>query len=106
MAGHSPSKTGVNALVSRPSTACLPRYLKKDVDARDKRGHDDGERHPEQPVRRTDGAQGMPCRRLGVAAVVARLGDRGRISQIPIAAGISGVLNRGDRVGLIRLRSP
>jgi hypothetical protein len=37
MAGHSPSKTGVNALMSRPSTFCR----KKNVDARHKAGHDD-----------------------------------------------------------------
>ena len=42
MAGHSPSKTGVNALVSRPSTSSIAES-KQDVDARDKRGHD--ERH-------------------------------------------------------------
>jgi hypothetical protein len=41
MAGHSPSKTGVNALLSRPSTPYL--LVRKDVDARDKRGHDGGE---------------------------------------------------------------
>ena len=28
--------------LSRPSTSCLPRLQKKDVDARDKRGHDCG----------------------------------------------------------------
>jgi hypothetical protein len=39
MAGHSPSKTGVNALVSRPSTAWSNGQ--EDVDARDKRGHDE-----------------------------------------------------------------
>jgi hypothetical protein len=38
MAGHSPSKTGVNALMSRPSTTFLPK--KQDVDARHKAGHD------------------------------------------------------------------
>jgi len=37
MAGHSPSKTGVNALMSRPSTFL---EIKKDVDARHKAGHD------------------------------------------------------------------
>jgi predicted small integral membrane protein len=41
MAGHSPSKTGVNALLSRPSTSCFTR--RKDVDARHKAGHDGGE---------------------------------------------------------------
>jgi hypothetical protein len=35
MAGHSASKTRVNALVSRPSTSFLPpRARKQDVDAR------------------------------------------------------------------------
>jgi hypothetical protein len=41
MAGHSPSKTGVNALMSRPSTPFFslpPRH--QDVDARHKAGHD------------------------------------------------------------------
>jgi hypothetical protein len=42
MAGHSPSKTGVNALMSRPSTPCLLKRRKKGVDARDERGHDGG----------------------------------------------------------------
>ena len=37
-----PSKTGVNALMSRPSTPCSLKLSKKDVDARDKRGHDGG----------------------------------------------------------------
>jgi hypothetical protein len=45
MAGHSPSKTGVNALMSRPSTSWLGR-AKKDVDARDKRGHDERRYNP------------------------------------------------------------
>jgi hypothetical protein len=44
MAGHGPSKTGVNALVSRPSTPCWLKRRKEDVDARDERGHDGGER--------------------------------------------------------------
>ena len=35
MAGHSASKTRVNALMSRPSTSCLLQQNKKDVDARD-----------------------------------------------------------------------
>jgi hypothetical protein len=29
--------------LSRPSTSCLPKRRKKGVDARDERGHDDGE---------------------------------------------------------------
>jgi hypothetical protein len=38
---HSASKTRVNALVSRASTSCfLARAAKKDVDGRDKPGHD------------------------------------------------------------------
>ena len=37
MAGHSASKTRVNALMSPQSTSCLP----EGVDARDKRGHDE-----------------------------------------------------------------
>jgi hypothetical protein len=40
MAGHSLSKTGVNALM--PGIQDF-RRLKQDVDARDKRGHDDVE---------------------------------------------------------------
>jgi hypothetical protein len=36
MAGHSLSKTGVNALLSRPSTS----FYFYDVDARHKAGHD------------------------------------------------------------------
>jgi hypothetical protein len=40
MAGHSPSKTGVNALMSRPPT---PLFYSQDVDARNKPGQDDGE---------------------------------------------------------------
>src|ERR1700730_11042384 len=41
MAGHSPSKTGVYDPMSRPSTSCLFSVVrKKDVDARDKPGHD------------------------------------------------------------------
>src|SRR5690348_11367686 len=43
MAGHSPSKTGVNALMSRPSTSYLLK-CSKDVDARHKAGHDTVER--------------------------------------------------------------
>jgi hypothetical protein len=39
MARHSPSKRGVNAFLTRPSTPKLA-ILKKDVDARDKPGHD------------------------------------------------------------------
>jgi hypothetical protein len=42
MAGHSASKTRVNALMSRPSTS-LNKPTKQDVDARDKRGHDEGD---------------------------------------------------------------
>jgi hypothetical protein len=38
MAGHSPSKTGVNALLSRPFTSF--RCKKEDVDARHKAEHD------------------------------------------------------------------
>jgi hypothetical protein len=38
MAGHSPSKTGVNALC--PAIHVLLAALKKDVDARNKCGHD------------------------------------------------------------------
>src|SRR5215470_811035 len=41
MAGHSASKTRVNALVSRPSTSCLLNEKQKDVDARHKAGHDE-----------------------------------------------------------------
>jgi len=33
---------GVMAGLVRPSTPCLLKLGKKDVDARDKRGHDDG----------------------------------------------------------------
>jgi hypothetical protein len=40
MAGHSPSKTGVNALLSRPSTPFFIENFQV-VDARDKRGHDE-----------------------------------------------------------------
>src|SRR6185312_10035089 len=43
MAGHSPSKTGVNALMSRLSTSYLLK-CSKDVDARHKAGHDTVER--------------------------------------------------------------
>jgi hypothetical protein len=39
MAGHSPSKTDVNALM--PGHPRLGVTDDKDVDARDKRGHDD-----------------------------------------------------------------
>jgi DNA-binding MarR family transcriptional regulator/GNAT superfamily N-acetyltransferase len=39
MAGHSPSKTGVNALLSRPSTSLI-RFKFQDVDARHRAGHD------------------------------------------------------------------
>jgi len=35
--------SGVMAGLSRPSTSCSLKARKKDVDARDKRGHDDGE---------------------------------------------------------------
>jgi len=42
MAGHSPSKTGVNALLSRPSMSLLTR-CRQGVDTRDKRGHDTGQ---------------------------------------------------------------
>jgi hypothetical protein len=42
MAEHSPSKTGVNALMSRPSTF-LAR-VRQGVDARVKPAHDDGRR--------------------------------------------------------------
>ena len=38
MAGHSPSKTGVNALMSPAIHVFLPFF--KDVDARHKAGHD------------------------------------------------------------------
>jgi len=41
--GSSPSETGVNALMSRPSTPPMPRKA-EDVDGRDERGHDDVER--------------------------------------------------------------
>jgi hypothetical protein len=43
MAGHSPSKTGVNALLFRPSTSFLLLW-RKDVNARHKAcaGHDEG----------------------------------------------------------------
>src|ERR1044071_2720126 len=40
MAGRSPSKTGVNALLSRPSTSCFLGMI-EDVDARHKAGHDE-----------------------------------------------------------------
>jgi hypothetical protein len=40
MAGPSPSKTGVNAVMSLPSTSLI-LLKKKDVEARDKRGHDE-----------------------------------------------------------------
>jgi hypothetical protein len=40
MPAHSPSKTGVNALLSRASTS-LRDCSKKDVDGRDKPGHDE-----------------------------------------------------------------
>jgi hypothetical protein len=40
MAGHSPSKTGVNALMPRPSTTYFFKVGKKVVDARHKAGHD------------------------------------------------------------------
>jgi len=40
MAGHSPSKTGVNALL--PAIHVLIPAAKKDVDARAKRAHDEG----------------------------------------------------------------
>jgi hypothetical protein len=46
MAGYSPSKAGVNALAFRPSTPCLLGRGKKDMDARDKRGHDAGSCDP------------------------------------------------------------
>src|SRR3954465_13057302 len=39
MAGHSASKTRKRAF-ARPSTSCLLRQTKKNVDARDKRGRD------------------------------------------------------------------
>jgi len=39
--GNSPSKTGVNALTSRPSTTLMPREAKRGVDGRDKPGQDD-----------------------------------------------------------------
>lgn len=42
MARQSPSKTGVNALMSRPSTSCFVA-AKQDVDARRKAGHDGAE---------------------------------------------------------------
>jgi hypothetical protein len=38
--GSSPSKTGVNALMSRPSMS-LSLEQCEDVDARDRRGHDE-----------------------------------------------------------------
>ncbi len=58
--GSSPSKTGVNALMSRPSTPCLLTPAKEDVDGRDKRGHDDAEMsRPTKPASR-------PVRRLPV----------------------------------------
>jgi hypothetical protein len=41
MAGHSTSKTGVNALVL-PAIHVLLRDDKEDVDARHKAGHDEG----------------------------------------------------------------
>ena len=40
MAGHSPLKTGVNALVSRPSTTSYSEG-RQDLDARHKAGHDE-----------------------------------------------------------------
>src|SRR6185503_6735216 len=43
MAGHSPSKTGVNALMSRPSTP-LCAIGRPDVDARHRAGHDESQR--------------------------------------------------------------
>src|SRR5262249_3384601 len=52
MAGHSPSKTGVNALVSRPSTSFFLLGQKQGVDARDKRGHDERESGRENINRR------------------------------------------------------
>ena len=42
MPGHSPSKTGVNALMAGASTSLAPHQ--QDVDGRDKPGHD-GENH-------------------------------------------------------------
>jgi hypothetical protein len=47
MPAHSPSKTGVNALLSRASTSQKHRKF-KDVDGRDKPGHDDGVIQSEQ----------------------------------------------------------
>src|ERR1700730_16005107 len=41
--GSSPSKTGANALMSRPSTSYSPDPREEGVDGRDKRGHDGGE---------------------------------------------------------------
>jgi hypothetical protein len=41
MAGHSPSKTGVKRPYVPAIHAFLPSGRKQDVDARDKRGHDE-----------------------------------------------------------------
>jgi len=41
LAGHSPAKTGVNAIMSRPCTSFYA--ASQNVDARHKAGHDDGE---------------------------------------------------------------
>src|SRR5207249_1094117 len=71
MAGHSASKTRVNALSSRPSTSLI-LFGEKGVDARDKRGHDTPtSSHPALPsprarhgrrVRRHDGLADRPER--------------------------------------------
>jgi hypothetical protein len=42
MAGRSGSKNGVASLAYVPAIHILLAAFKKDVDARDKRGHDDG----------------------------------------------------------------
>jgi hypothetical protein len=48
--GSSPSKTGVNALMSRPSTFRFPKCREEGVDGRDKPGHDDVERLSPKPA--------------------------------------------------------
>jgi hypothetical protein len=40
MPGHSPSKTGVNALMFRASTSSFAHRHEQDVDGRNKSGHD------------------------------------------------------------------
>ena len=66
--------------LSRPSTSYLLSYRKKDVDARDKRGHDDADSFP-------GGAVGMQGRRTSFHSVEGHSTDPDQKSSL-LAIGI------------------